>query len=79
MGGYLGFLIWVILLGFIEIIERNIGKFAKKEFVPVQPSDLHRTFSDSEDLFSDVDFKPQTSFNEGIRKFISWCKKFYKK
>ena len=66
------------LMTFISVIEEKIGKKAKKEFLPMQPGDVHATFADVEDLEKEIGFKPRTSINEGIEKFVDWYKEYYK-
>lgn len=67
----------VELMEFIRIIEEKIGKRAKKEFLPLQDGDVPMTYADVDDLIEDVGFKPKTSVDTGIEKFIEWYKEFY--
>jgi len=67
----------VELLRMIEILERTIGKAAKKQFLPLQPGDVPATYADVEDLVADVGFKPDTPLEEGIRKFVEWYRSYY--
>ena len=69
----------VELLRFIEVIEEKLGKKAVKNLLPIQEGDVPETFADVEALTSDVGFKPATSIEEGIGKFIDWYKEYYKK
>jgi UDP-glucuronate 4-epimerase len=62
----------VELLRFVEIIEEKLGKKAIKNFLPLQDGDVPETFADVEDLMREVDFKPATSIEEGVGKFIDW-------
>jgi UDP-glucuronate 4-epimerase len=68
----------VQLMEFIEILEEHLGKKAVKNFLPMQPGDVQSTFADVDDLMMDVGFKPKTDINEGLKKFVSWYKEFYK-
>jgi UDP-glucuronate 4-epimerase len=68
----------VELLYFIETLEKNLHKKAKKIFLPMQPGDVPATYADVDDLMADVGFKPATSIEEGIKKFLSWYKDYYK-
>jgi UDP-glucuronate 4-epimerase len=63
---------------FISVFEEKIGKKAIKQFLPMQAGDVHETYADIEDLEKDIGFKPQTTINEGIGKFIDWYKEYYK-
>ena len=68
----------VELIYFIETLEKNLHKKAKKIFLPMQPGDVPATCADVDDLMADVGFKPATSIEEGIKKFLSWYKDYYK-
>ncbi|BAY83675.1 nucleotide sugar epimerase [Calothrix parasitica NIES-267] len=67
----------VELLNFIEVIEEVMGKEAQKNFLPMQPGDVPRTYADVDELMQDVGFKPTTTIEEGIDKFVRWYKDFY--
>ncbi len=68
----------VELLYFIEVLERCLGKKAIKNLMPIQPGDVPATYADIEDLTKDVGFKPATSIEEGIQKFVDWYKDYFK-
>jgi UDP-glucuronate 4-epimerase len=68
----------VELLHFIEVIENKLGKKAIKNFLPIQEGDVPETFADVEALTKAVGFKPSTSIETGIERFIEWYKKYYK-
>ncbi|MFO7560591.1 MAG: NAD-dependent epimerase [Desulfobacterales bacterium] len=67
----------VELMRFIEVIEASLGRKAEKEFLDLQPGDVPATFADVDDLINDVGFKPSTSIEEGITKFIRWYRDYY--
>jgi UDP-glucuronate 4-epimerase len=67
----------VQLNNFIEVIEKALGKTAKKEFMDLQPGDVPATYADVDDLVNDVGFKPATALEEGIRRFVEWYKVYY--
>ena len=67
----------VPLMDFIEAIEQALGKDAQKEFLPMQAGDMRRTYADVQDLYELIDFKPQTSIQEGVGKFVDWYKEYY--
>ena len=67
------------LTDYIKAIENNLGIKANKELLPLQPGDVPATFSDCTSLESFINYKPNTSIEEGIGKFISWYRKFYRK
>ena len=64
---------------YIKAIEDNLGIKANKELLPLQPGDVPATFSDCSSLENFINYKPNTSIEDGIRKFISWYRKFYGK
>ena len=66
------------LMNFISILEREIGKKAIKEFLPMQPGDVEETFANTEKIFEYIGFKPTTSIEKGIKEFIAWYKKYYR-
>ncbi len=67
----------VLLMDFIEAIERALGKKAVKEFLPLQPGDVPATYADVDDLIEGVGFKPETSIFKGIEKFTDWYLDYY--
>ncbi|MEM6401147.1 MAG: NAD-dependent epimerase [Cyanobacteria bacterium P01_D01_bin.116] len=67
----------VELLTFIQVIEQAMGKKAKKNFLPMQPGDVPRTYADVDELMQDVGFKPTTTIEQGIEKFVRWYEDFY--
>ena len=62
----------VKLAEFIGVLERVIGIEAKRQFEPMQPGDVERTFADIDALERDFGFRPKTSIEEGLRKFVEW-------
>lgn len=69
----------VALKSFIEVIEKTLGKEAKKNYLPMQPGDVPITYADIDELVKDVEFKPDTSIEEGIAKFVKWYQEYYGK
>ncbi|MCU0356076.1 MAG: NAD-dependent epimerase [Cyclobacteriaceae bacterium] len=67
----------VELLHFIEVLEDKLGKKAIKNFKPIQDGDVPETYADVDDLMRDAGFKPDTSIEEGIGKFVDWYKEYY--
>lgn len=68
----------VELTRFIEAVEQALGKTAKKQMMDIQPGDVAATCADIDDLYAAVGFKPRTSIEEGIEKFIAWYRSYYK-
>lgn len=67
----------VQLMHMIETLESNLGMTAQKNFLPMQAGDVLATFADVDDLTRDVGFKPSTTIEEGLEKFVAWYKAFY--
>lgn len=65
------------LMDFIKYLEECLGKEAKKEFYPMQPGDVYRTYADVSDLEKDIDFKPSTSLKTGLKYFVDWYKEYH--
>ncbi len=68
----------VELLRYIEVIEECVGKKAEKNLLPLQPGDVPDTYANVEDLVADVDYKPATPVEVGIRNFVDWYREYYK-
>lgn len=68
----------VNLMEFIEAIERKLGKQAIKNYMALQPGDVPETYANVDDLYRDIDFKPQVSVDEGVGQFIDWYVNYYK-
>ena len=65
------------LMDYISVLEKCIGREAKKEFLPMQPGDVYETYADVSDLMRDFDFKPATTIEEGLSKFAEWFLEYY--
>ena len=67
----------VTLMNYIEAIEKALGITAVKNLMPMQPGDVLETSADTEALFKAIGFKPQTSVEEGVERFVAWYRDFY--
>ena len=67
----------VALLDFIAAIEKALGRTAVKRLLPLQPGDVEATYADVDSLATAVGFRPRTSIEEGIARFIAWYRNFY--
>ncbi len=65
------------LMDFISCIEKSLGIEAKKDFMDMQAGDVESTYADVQGLIDDLDYKPNTSIDEGVEKFIKWYREFY--
>ena len=64
---------------FISTLEKHWGKNAKKDMLDMQPGDVPLTFADVSDLEKEIGYKPSTSLDDGIGKFVDWYREFYNK
>ena len=67
----------VTLRRFITAIESACGKKAQENLLPMQAGDVPITYADIDELVDDIDFKPDTSIEDGITKFVEWYKQYY--
>lgn len=68
----------VELSRYIEVLEDCLGKKAIRELLPMQMGDVPATEANVDDLVRDVGFKPATTIEEGISKFVGWYRDFFK-
>jgi UDP-glucuronate 4-epimerase len=62
----------------VTVLERELGRTAVKEMLPMQPGDVTETFADVTDLMRDTGFRPQTSIEDGLRDFVAWYRNYYR-
>ncbi|MGQ6400298.1 NAD-dependent epimerase [Serratia sp. IR-2025] len=67
----------VKLMEYISALEKALGVTARKNMLPMQPGDVMDTSADTEELYRDIGFKPETSVEEGVKRFVDWYKAFY--
>lgn len=67
----------VDLMYFISILEKELGIKANKELLPMQPGDVWETYADIDNLTKLIGFKPKTTIEEGIHRFVKWFKSYY--
>ena len=68
----------VFLLDFIKQLEKELGKKAIRNYMPLQKGDVANTYADISAIKSDFNFTPQTKLIEGVPKFIDWYKDYHK-
>lgn len=66
------------LMDYIAVLEKCLGRKAKKEFLPMQPGDVYETYADVSELMEDYGFKPSTTIEEGLSRFAEWFLEYYK-
>ena len=62
----------------VAILERELGRPAVKEMLPMQPGDVTETFADVAELMRDTGFRPQTSIEDGLRDFVAWYRGYHR-
>lgn len=67
----------VELSHFIEVIEQALGRKAEKNLLPMQPGDVPATYADIDSLEAAVGFRPSTSIEVGVGRFIEWYRRYY--
>ena len=67
----------VTLEHFISTLEDQLGVKAKKNYMDMQPGDVVRTYADISDLEKDIDFRPSTTIEEGLERFVEWYREYY--
>jgi UDP-glucuronate 4-epimerase len=66
------------LMHVVAVLEKELGRAAVKQMLPMQPGDVLATYADIDDLARDVGFRPQTSIEDGIRAFVAWYRDHYR-
>ena len=61
----------------VTLLEKELGRTATKELLPMQPGDVYATFADVDDLAREIDFRPSTSIEDGIARFVSWYRAYH--
>lgn len=65
------------LMDFISLIEKECGKEAEKNMLPMQQGDVIRTAANVGRAREMLDYNPQTHIAEGIPKFVEWYREYY--
>jgi UDP-glucuronate 4-epimerase len=68
----------VELLRFIEVIEQCLNQKAIRKFLPIQPGDVPETYANIDDLIRDIGYKPSTTIETGVERFVDWYRNYYK-
>lgn len=62
----------------IKLLEEAIGRKAKMNMLPLQPGDVPETYANVDSLAGAVRFRPRTSIEEGVRRFLAWYKEYFR-
>ena len=68
----------VQLMRYIEVLEQCLGKKARLDLLPMQDGDVPATSANTESLEQAVGFRPDTTVETGIARFVEWYKSYYK-
>ncbi|MBF0444903.1 MAG: NAD-dependent epimerase [Magnetococcales bacterium] len=68
----------VELMDYIKALEDSLGIPAKMNMMGMQPGDVPATWANVDDLMEDVGFRPQTTVQEGISRFVEWYREYHK-
>jgi UDP-glucuronate 4-epimerase len=63
---------------FISCVEKELGKKAEKNYLPLQPGDVPATYADIIETQEKLGWQPTTNIEEGIKKFIEWYRQYFK-
>lgn len=67
----------VKLTAYISALEKALGTEASKNLLPMQPGDVHETSADTQPLYEAINFKPETTVEQGVQNFVDWYRDFY--
>jgi UDP-glucuronate 4-epimerase len=67
----------VKLMDYIGALENALGVTIEKNLLPIQPGDVPSTWADVTDLVKDLGYKPETTVQEGVNRFIAWYREFF--
>ena len=67
----------VELMHYIEVLQDCLGRKAELNLLPLQPGDVPDTYADVSELVQDVDYKPDTTVEQGVANFVAWYRDFY--
>ena len=65
------------ILRYIDVLQNCLGKKAKMDLLPMQEGDVPATYANTDDLERDVGFRPRTTVETGIARFVEWYKEYY--
>jgi UDP-glucuronate 4-epimerase len=68
----------VELLDYIAALEKALGKKAEKQLLSLQAGDVPDTYADVADLVEQFHYKPSTTVEDGINRFVAWYRDYFK-
>ncbi len=67
----------VELKHYIAVLEECLGKKAEQNLLPLQPGDVPDTYANVEALVEDTGYKPATTVEDGVARFVEWYREYY--
>jgi UDP-glucuronate 4-epimerase len=65
------------LMEFIAVLQDTLGMKAEMNLLPLQPGDVLETYADVDELIRDVGFRPSTSIQQGLPRFVDWYRQYH--
>jgi UDP-glucuronate 4-epimerase len=66
------------LMDVVSLLEKEFGRTAIKEMLPMQPGDVEATYADTAELERDIGFRPSTPIGEGVARFTKWYREYHR-
>jgi UDP-glucuronate 4-epimerase len=66
------------LMDVVSLLEKEFGRTAIKEMLPMQPGDVEATYADIAELEGDIGFRPSTTIDEGVARFAKWYREYHR-
>jgi UDP-glucuronate 4-epimerase len=66
------------LMDVVSLLEKEVGRTAIKEMLPMQPGDVEATYADIAELERDIGFRPSTTIDEGVARFAKWFREYHR-
>jgi UDP-glucuronate 4-epimerase len=66
------------LMDVVSLLEKEFGRTAIKEMLPMQPGDVEATYADTAELERDIGFRPSTPIGEGVARFAKWYREYHR-
>ena len=66
------------LLAVVALLEKELGRTAVREMLPMQPGDVEATYADVTDLEREIGFRPSTPIEDGIARFAKWYREYHR-
>ena len=65
------------LIDFINYLEKILGKTAQKNYLPLQPGDMIKTYADISYSTEKLGYQPRTKLYDGLTHFVNWYREYY--